>query len=65
MSVTVIDGGFGTLLARYLGDTVDKDPLWSARALADHPDTVCQVHLDFAKGDKHIQFIVFGILIYS
>ena len=44
----LVDGGFSTQLSKYLGsETVDGDPLWTARSLIDSPDTVCRVHRDF------------------
>ena len=44
----LVDGGFSTQLSKYLGsETVDGDPLWTARSLIESPDTVCRVHRDF------------------
>ena len=44
----LVDGGFSTQLSKYLGsETVDGDPLWTARSLINSPDTVCRVHRDF------------------
>ncbi|KAF4521562.1 hypothetical protein B566_EDAN001282 [Ephemera danica] len=56
MSITVIDGGFGTLLCRILGPSasIDTDPLWSARSLAKHPDQVVQAHMEFAKAGAQL-----------
>ena len=46
--IYLVDGGFSTQLSKYLGsETVDGDPLWTARSLIDSPDTVCRVHRDF------------------
>lgn len=50
-NVIVLDGGFSTQLAKYVGpDIIDKDPLWSARYNATRPQDVMQVHLDYLKG---------------
>ncbi|CAB3381337.1 Hypothetical predicted protein [Cloeon dipterum] len=54
MRPTVIDGGFGTQLASYLGSCVDEDPLWSARMLSTHADLVVKVHLDFLKAGAQL-----------
>lgn len=47
--IIVIDGGFSTQLSVHVGDSVDGDPLWSARFNATHPNAVIQTHLDFLK----------------
>jgi len=47
--VLVIDGGFATQLTVHVGESVDGDPLWSARFNATNPDAVIQTHLDFLK----------------
>ncbi|XP_059489900.1 homocysteine S-methyltransferase YbgG-like [Neocloeon triangulifer] len=55
MKPIVIDGGFGTQMATYLGSSsVDADPLWSARALATNPDLIVQIHLDFLKAGAEL-----------
>ena len=47
--VIVIDGGFATQLSVHVGNSVDGDPLWSARFNATNPNAVIQTHLDFLK----------------
>uniref|UniRef100_A0A6M2DH83 Putative cysteine s-methyltransferase n=1 Tax=Xenopsylla cheopis TaxID=163159 RepID=A0A6M2DH83_XENCH len=54
-NVIVLDGGFSTQLAKYVGpDIIDKDPLWSARYNATRPQDVMQVHLDYLKAGADI-----------
>lgn len=48
--VRVIDGGFATQLSVYVGESVDGDPLWSARFNSTAPQFVIESHLDFFKG---------------
>lgn len=50
MLPTVIDGGFGTQMAVYVGPSVNSDPLWSARSLISNPQLTTQIHVDFLKG---------------
>lgn len=45
----VIDGGFSTQLTTHVSDSVDKDPLWTARYNSTHPELVIKTHLDFLK----------------
>lgn len=52
--VVVIDGGFSTQLARYVGSNIDGDPLWSARFNAVNPEAVIQSHLDFLESGAEI-----------
>lgn len=52
--ITVIDGGFSTQLAEYVGSNIDGDPLWSARFNAVQPEAVVQSHLDFLKAGAEI-----------
>lgn len=52
--VTVIDGGFSTQLAEYVGTNIDGDPLWSARFNAVNPEYVIQAHLDFLNAGAEI-----------
>jgi homocysteine S-methyltransferase len=52
--VVVIDGGFSTQLARYVGTNIDGDPLWSARFNAVQPQAVIQSHLDFLESGAEI-----------
>lgn len=67
--VKVIDGGFATQLSVHVGESVDGDPLWSARFNATDPSSVIQSHYDFLKGkNTHFRIIqrqddivVFGI----
>ncbi|CAG9809934.1 unnamed protein product [Chironomus riparius] len=51
---TVIDGGFSTQLAEYVGSNIDGDPLWSARFNAVQPEAVIQAHLDFLNAGAEI-----------
>lgn len=51
---TVIDGGFSTQLAEYVGSNIDGDPLWSARFNAVQPEAVIQSHLDFLNAGAEI-----------
>lgn len=51
----VLDGGFGTELAR-LGKDLSQDDLWSARILADDPAAIVRVHREYIKaGEAHLQ----------
>ncbi|XP_034474388.1 homocysteine S-methyltransferase [Drosophila innubila] len=43
----VKDGGFGTQMTVHVGNSVDGDPLWSARFNATNPTAVINTHLDF------------------
>ncbi|KOC69269.1 Homocysteine S-methyltransferase ybgG [Habropoda laboriosa] len=52
--VKVLDGGFSTQLGTYVGDTIDGDPLWTARFLVTHPEAVVSTHLDFLKAGADI-----------
>lgn len=53
--VVIIDGGFSTQLARYVGNNIiDGDPLWSARFNAVNPEAVIQSHLDFLSSGAEI-----------
>lgn len=52
--VAVIDGGFSTQLAEYVGSNIDGDPLWSARFNAVQPEAVIQSHLDFLTAGAEI-----------
>lgn len=45
--VLVKDGGFGTQMTVHVGNSVDGDPLWSARFNATNPTAVINTHLDF------------------
>lgn len=47
--VIVIDGGFSTQLATHIGQTIDKDPLWSSRFNATNRSAVIATHLDFLR----------------
>lgn len=49
-NIQVIDGGFSTQLGLHVGESVDGDPLWSARFNATNPEAVIQTHLDFLQG---------------
>ena len=54
-NVVIIDGGFSTQLARYVGNNIiDGDPLWSARFNAVNPQAVVQSHLDFLSSGAEI-----------
>jgi homocysteine S-methyltransferase len=52
--VTVIDGGFSTQLVKYVGNSIDGDPLWSSRFNAVNPEAVIQSHLDFLNAGAEI-----------
>lgn len=52
--VRVLDGGFSTQLATYVGDTIDGDPLWTARFLVTNPTAIISTHLDFLKAGADI-----------
>lgn len=52
--VKVIDGGFATQLSVHVGESVDGDPLWSARYNATNPSAVIQSHYDFLKGNENL-----------
>ena len=52
--ITVLDGGFSTQLAEYVGSNIDGDPLWSARFNAVQPEAVIQSHLDFLNAGAEI-----------
>ena len=52
--VVVIDGGFATQLAVYVGQNIDGDPLWSAKFNATEPEAVVQSHLDFLEAGAEI-----------
>lgn len=54
MQVKVIDGGFSTQLATHVGDTIDGDPLWTARFLITNPNAIISTHLDFLKAGADI-----------
>lgn len=45
--VLVKDGGFGTQMTVHVGNSVDGDPLWSARFNATNPPAIVSTHLDF------------------
>jgi homocysteine S-methyltransferase len=53
-NVTVIDGGFSTQLAEYMGSNIDGDPLWSAKFNYTHPEAVMKSHLDFLRSGAQI-----------
>ena len=55
--IKVLDGGFSTQLAQYVGDIIDGDPLWSARFLYTNPEAVINSHLDFLKGQSYKNLI--------
>lgn len=48
-NVMVIDGGFSTQLSKHVSANVDKDPLWTARFNATHPELIIATHLDFLR----------------
>ncbi|KAK6623188.1 hypothetical protein RUM43_009040 [Polyplax serrata] len=52
--VKILDGGFSTQLAKYVGNVIDGDPLWSARFLQTNPEAVEKVHLDFLQAGADI-----------
>jgi homocysteine S-methyltransferase len=58
MEVVTLDGGFSTQLAVHVGDTIDGDPLWSARYLSVAPESVRQTHLDFLYG-KYVCLVLY------
>jgi len=50
----LLDGGFSTQLAKYVGDCVDGDPLWSAKFLETNKQACIQAHRDFIKAGADI-----------
>lgn len=48
--VQVVDGGFATQLAKHVGESVDGDPLWSARFNYTQPKAILDTHYDFLQG---------------
>lgn len=52
--VMVLDGGFSTQLATHVNDTIDGDPLWTARFLVTNPNAIISTHLDFLKAGADI-----------
>lgn len=56
--VLVKDGGFGTQMTVHVGNSVDGDPLWSARFNATNPTAVINTHLDFLQSKcKQLQLV--------
>lgn len=51
--IRVLDGGMGSLLSSR-GFKIDKDVLWSARVLVDHPQAIVEAHKDFLKSGAEI-----------
>lgn len=49
--VKVIDGGFATQLTQHVGESVDGDPLWSARFNFTKPKAILDTHFDFLQGN--------------
>lgn len=47
-------GGFSTQLSKHVNETIDGDPLWSARYDVTHPDAVVRTHLDFLENGADI-----------
>ncbi|XP_062535752.1 AP2-associated protein kinase 1 isoform X2 [Armigeres subalbatus] len=47
--VIVIDGGFSTQLATHVGQSIDKDPLWSSRYNATNRGAVMATHMDYLR----------------
>ncbi|XP_017029376.1 homocysteine S-methyltransferase [Drosophila kikkawai] len=52
--VLVKDGGFGTQMTVHVGNSVDGDPLWSARFNATDPAAIISTHLDFLQNGADI-----------
>lgn len=52
--ITVLDGGFATQLGCHVEDTIDGDPLWSARFLKTNPQAVIDTHLDFLRAGADV-----------
>lgn len=53
--VMLLDGGFSTQLAKYVGDCIDGDPLWSAKFLDTNKEACIQAHRDFIRGQLETQ----------
>lgn len=53
--VMLLDGGFSTQLAKYVGDCIDGDPLWSAKFLDTNKEACIQAHRDFIRGQLEAQ----------
>lgn len=54
MQVKIVDGGFSTQLATHVGDTIDGDPLWTAKFLVTNPNAIVTTHLDFLKAGADV-----------
>lgn len=52
--VFVIDGGFSTQLAKYVGSNIDGHALWSALFNVTNPTAVKQAHLDYLESGSQI-----------
>ncbi|KAF4523335.1 hypothetical protein B566_EDAN013527 [Ephemera danica] len=53
LTVKVMDGGFASQLSRHVGE-IDGHPLWSARFLAENPEAVFRVHLEYLQAGASI-----------
>lgn len=53
-SIKILDGGFSTQLAEYIGQNVDGDPLWSAKFNYTDPKAIVKTHIDFMKSGASI-----------
>lgn len=52
--VILLDGGFSTQLAKYVGEQLDGEPLWTAKFLAQSPEKCTYVHRDFVLAGANI-----------
>ena len=51
-SVLILDGGFGSQLARNLKEPMKNNhPLWTAAFLINDPEACVKTHLDFLRGN--------------
>ncbi|KAK7043149.1 AdoMet-homocysteine methyltransferase [Paramarasmius palmivorus] len=49
MTITLLDGGFGTTLEQVFHLNVSHQPLWSTKAILDSPAVIIQAHLAFLR----------------
>ncbi|KAF5287119.1 hypothetical protein FQR65_LT12342 [Abscondita terminalis] len=53
-AITVLDGGFATQLGCHVEESIDGDPLWSAKFLRTSPHAVIDTHLDFLRAGADV-----------
>nr|XP_022918716.1 uncharacterized protein LOC111427705 [Onthophagus taurus] len=52
--IKILDGGFGTQIAKHIDKSLDDDALWSARLLTTNKEAVIETHLDFLRAGSNI-----------